>query len=437
MLSVLPSLRPRKRSTTRHGAGGIASRVIAVCMVATAASLAAVIYLRFDVSLAQAGSLGLAALLVMVLAEFFAAMQKEQATTRTRLVQANAAFDRLSGEIARIEARIDACEKALPRQVEENVEQRLTAVDAGLEGLSARLSELEEAAVARQAAPELPGVAYAAEDAAADAIRETAAPETLDAVRDAIDGGRLDVFLQPIVQLPQRRTRHYEALTRLRGEDGREILPDSYLPVAEPSGLMPRIDNTVFHRATRIAQRLSRRNAELAIFCNISLHTLSDGALLPRFIDYMSENPELARTLVLEIPQAVLDRMGPIEEESLASLTETGLRISVDHVHRIDIDGHAYARRGVRFVKIDAGVLLDPPPGAHIHVADMASLLARSNIELVATRIETESQMVDLLDYEVPLGQGLLFAPPRAVRGDLLDDPAQGIPWFKEEPAYI
>ena len=38
----------------------------------------------------------------------------------------------------------------------------------------------------------------------------------LDLVRRAIEANRIDIHLQPIVTLPQRRIRYYEALTRLR-----------------------------------------------------------------------------------------------------------------------------------------------------------------------------------------------------------------------------
>ena len=39
-------------------------------------------------------------------------------------------------------------------------------------------------------------------------------------VRGAIEANRIDLYLQPIVTLPQRKVRYYEAMTRLRTEDG-------------------------------------------------------------------------------------------------------------------------------------------------------------------------------------------------------------------------
>ena len=55
-----------------------------------------------------------------------------------------------------------------------------------------------------------------------------------------------------------------------------------------------------------------------------------------------------------------------------------------------------------------------------IHPQDFAGLLSRHGIELVAAKIESESVVVDLLDYDVKFGQGFLFSPPRPVRPEVM-----------------
>ena len=46
--------------------------------------------------------------------------------------------------------------------------------------------------------------------------------------------------------------------------------------------------------------------------------------------------------------------------------------------------------------------------------------MARSGIDLIGERIENESMVVDLLDYDVRFGQGFLFSAPRPVRAEAL-----------------
>ena len=80
------------------------------------------------------------------------------------------------------------------------------------------------------------------------------------------------------------------------------------------------------------------------------------------------------------------------------------------------------ADRSFRFLKVPAKLLLNKVRGVHgdIDPEDLADLLARSGIDLIAERIENEMTVVDLLDYDVRFGQGFLFSPPRPVRAEAL-----------------
>jgi cyclic-di-GMP phosphodiesterase TipF (flagellum assembly factor) len=66
-------------------------------------------------------------------------------------------------------------------------------------------------------------------------------------------------------------------------------------------------------------------------------------------------------------------------------------------------------------------------------------LLSRFGIELIAEKTESESTVVDLLDYEVKFGQGYLFSQPRPVKADVLQSvvplDARGRAKTEERPA--
>lgn len=272
------------------------------------------------------------------------------------------------------------------------------------------LAETEAGAEAEPARPDTP-------------LGHLADAELLEMVREAVQEGRIDVHLQPIVGLPQRRARYYEALTRLRAADGGMILPADYIRVAEPAGLMPMIDNLLLFRSVQIIRRLAQRNREVGILCNISAHTLVDSEFFPQFVDFMQSSVELARAIVFELPQATVDTAGPLEVESLYALRDQGYRFSLDHVVDLDLDLDRLSGLGFRFVKIDAALLLDGARhGAQIHPADLSSLLARYGIELIAEKIENEATVVELIDFDVAFGQGYLFSEPRPVRGELMQE---------------
>ena len=97
----------------------------------------------------------------------------------------------------------------------------------------------------------------------------------------AVEANRVDLFLQPIVTLPQRKVRYYEALARLRDDDGTLLSPDDFLGPAEGSGLMPAIDNLMVFRCVQVVRRLSTKNREVGLFCNMSASTLANGDRVP------------------------------------------------------------------------------------------------------------------------------------------------------------
>ena len=241
----------------------------------------------------------------------------------------------------------------------------------------------------------------------------------------AIEGGRIDLYLQPVVTLPQRKVRYYEAMTRLRTEDGTLILPSDFLAHAEQAGLIAKIDNMQMFRCVQVLRRLLLKNREIGLFCNVSVATLNDGEIFRQFFDFLEANRALSSSLTLEFTQSGFRNMGPIEQESLAGLIALGYRFSMDHVTDLRIGPRGLSELGVRFVKVPATLLLNKAgAAADIHAADLSDLLGRHGISLIAERIETEAVVVDLLDYDVRFGQGFLFSPPRPVRADALQGTA-------------
>jgi cyclic-di-GMP phosphodiesterase TipF (flagellum assembly factor) len=71
-------------------------------------------------------------------------------------------------------------------------------------------------------------------------------------------------------------------------------------------------------------------------------------------------------------------------------------------------------------------IAADHGRGLDIEVSDLASVLRRAGIKLVAERVEREEIVPDLIDLDVPLAQGFVFAAPRAVRSEVLSPPAAG-----------
>lgn len=428
----------------------LGTQLINVCILVIAVSLGLILYVRTGFTLIEAGLSATLAGLIMALAQGRAARLRERLEISNALQDLRSADEVLSHDLQALRGtaaviddlnrRVASLEAALPQDLLQQLDERIDAEIAYVK--SSLVGEMQTIEELVRTFADSAFVARAAEAAAdeqdpdfadgGDAAREFGPPAELEdarllaSVRRAIDDARIDLHLQPIVTLPQRKVRYYEVLSRLRGSDGEQIAPVDFLRVAEPAGLLAMVDNLVLFRAVQVVRRLIQRNREMGLFCNISAQALADADFFPHFVEFIERDKDIAGALVFEMTQATLNAAGPIEMESMIALQKAGFRFSMDHVTSLDIDPRELSELGFRFVKVNAGLLLlgGEKAGAQIHPADLSSLLARHGIELIAEKIEQEASVVNLLDFEVVYGQGYLFSEPRLVRGDLRADDA-------------
>jgi cyclic-di-GMP phosphodiesterase TipF (flagellum assembly factor) len=259
----------------------------------------------------------------------------------------------------------------------------------------------------------------------------------LKTVHDALSENRVDLYLQPVMTLPQRRTVFYESFTRLRDSTDRVMMPAEYLSIAEGEGLVPAIDNLLLFRCAQIVRRLARQDRKVGVFCNVALSSLGDETFFPQFLQFLSENRDLKEALIFELGQATFDARGAVEARNMAKLADLGFRFSLDKVQTLDLDFNDLQRSDVKFIKIAADLLIEqlldmdggaPIPSLRdIQAADFAQLTRRYGIEVIAEKCESERQIVDILELDITFAQGHLFGEPRAIKEAVLaetDPPA-------------
>ena len=421
----------------------ISAIFIAVCMVLIAGSIGAVLYLAFKLDAPTSAIVALAALTGMA----FYNTVSNRLRDRGDLGDQIADLSRGTGDLARQVAEIGRRLNAMETRVESTVSRARSVVDP----IAAEISELgslvrqiadtvaahesalqDQGALPARAAADAPGsdapLALSENDAITGArrFRGLSREGIGELIGKAVDANRIDLYLQPIVTLPQRKVRYYEALSRLRTEEG-DILPaGDFIEYAEAVGLMPKIDNLLVFRCVQVTRRLQMKSRDVGVFCNISASTLTDATGFKQFLDFMEANRALSNALMFEFTQEAYRNFGPLEHESLAALAERGFRFSMDHVADLRMEPKELASRSFRFLKVPAKLLLNPTGNAQsdIHPEDLADLLARAGIDLIAERIESEPMVLDLLDYDVRFGQGFLFSPPRPVRAEALQGSA-------------
>ncbi|MEA2882220.1 MAG: cyclic-di-GMP phosphodiesterase, flagellum assembly factor TipF [Bradyrhizobium sp.] len=409
-------------------------------MVLVAASLGLVLYSVAAVSMTESATVALTALTFMILYNAVSMRLRDRSDVGGQIADLSRGTADLARQVAEFGRRLAAVEGRVVSASSANADrvQTLSGEIAELGVLVQQLAasvaghdELLASGVPAAPRPRNePGyrqtdaadISAAADEPAAAAVSATpdgrSTAQILAAVKNAIDANRLDIYLQPMVTLPQRKVRYYEAVTRLRDDDDRVLTAEDFIGTAEAAGLMGRIDHMVLLRCVQVLRRLMVRNKEVGLFCNIAAATLGGRETFAQCLDFLDANRALAASLVLEFKQATFRNLGAVEAEHLAALAQRGYRFSIDHVSDLKIEPRELADRGVRFIKVPAALLLDQrrTSASDIHPSDLSDLLGRFGIDLIAERIEGERAVVDLLDYDVRFGQGFLFAAPRPLR---------------------
>jgi cyclic-di-GMP phosphodiesterase, flagellum assembly factor TipF len=424
-------------------------------MVLIAGSIGLLVHLRFGFTAAEAVLVGLALLTALAVYDAVAARLRDRAEASNQI----STLSRNSGDLARQLAEFGRRLNAMDEKVEQVLERSLQTAQplaAELEELSTLVTQLADSVAAHDrllaqtgaqtnAVPPLSDITAAKPREASVVVAAVSEPPVVAAapakpaeatvpafaglerdaiialVRDAIETAKIDLYLQPVVTLPQRKVRYYEAMSRLKAGNGEIVAAGDFLKYAEAGALMPRLDHLSVLRCVQVVRRLLLKNRDIGLFCNLSGTTLADSGF-PQLLELIEANRAIAPSLVFEFSQSAVRAMGPLEHESLAAVAALGFRFSIDNIADLRVEPRELNERGFRFIKTPAALLLNRAGAAStdIHPADLSDLLGRFGIDLIAGHIESESTVVDLLDYDVRFGQGFLFAPPRPVRAEAL-----------------
>ena len=176
--------------------------------------------------------------------------------------------------------------------------------------------------------------------------------EILDIVREGIRADRVEVFVQPIMSLPQRKVRFLECYTRISNAAGEIIVPEQYIDLARREGLVPAIDNLLLFRTVQLIRRDQKRRYDTLFFCNVASDSVSDKEFFSDFVDFVAENEKLASQLIFEFRQHDLEQADDSLLEKLRRLSALGFRFSLDGVRHINFDLAALARNQVKYIKI-------------------------------------------------------------------------------------
>jgi len=238
------------------------------------------------------------------------------------------------------------------------------------------------------------------------------------ALRSAIELREFELYFQPVVQLSDGSMTHVEALIRWDRPGHGLVLPASFIPTAEETGLIVPIGWWVLGEAVTQAAAWPElpggRSVEVAV--NLSARQLADAELVDVVSDVLDHTGLDPSRLCFEITESALVHDVEHAVASLNRLKALGVRIAIDDF------GTGYATLDyVRhfsmadYLKIDRAFVegVDRAGSQEAAIVSAAIALAKSlGFTVVAEGVETLFQMEALRALDCDLAQGYLFSRP-------------------------
>ena len=236
-------------------------------------------------------------------------------------------------------------------------------------------------------------------------------------LRRACERDELFVDYQPIVSLQNRTLIGFEALVRWRHPEFGLVPPKEFIPVAEETGQILTIGQTVLESACRQArewQETYPATPPLFISVNLSVKQFNQPGLVENIGELLQRFQLPPRCLKLEITESVFSDNIEAAVGLLTQLRQLGVQLSIDDFGT-GYSSLSYLQRfPIDTLKIDRSFVMQMMENEEnlAIVRTIVALAQNLGMDVVAEGVETEDQLKLLRKLECENGQGYLFSTP-------------------------
>jgi diguanylate cyclase (GGDEF)-like protein len=233
-------------------------------------------------------------------------------------------------------------------------------------------------------------------------------------LRDAIDGKKIYLHYQPIVDASTGKIVHLEALARWNHPELGNIPPDEFISMVEQMGLINILTMQVLDQSLKDLSKWNKQGYDLGVSVNLSVYSLQNLSLPDDINALLNGNGVAAEKVQLEITETALmhdlSRAGNI----LNILNELGLRLAIDDFGTGFSSLNYLKKLPVDALKIDKSFISDMCADAtdRAVVKTIIELGHNLGCHVVAEGVEDQATLDLLRQMEVDNIQGYFISKP-------------------------
>ena len=235
-------------------------------------------------------------------------------------------------------------------------------------------------------------------------------------LRAALEADQFVPAFQPKINFKSGRIGGCEALARWTREDGTTVSPGDFIPLAEETGLILEIGDTILRKACREAALWVQKGWRVPVAVNVSAAQLDDPLFCDRVLDAISDGGLPPALLELEITESMAIRDPNHVEAVLLPLRKMGVRLAIDDFGTGHSNLAILSRLNFDVFKIDKSYIsqLTLEPSAPALVEMILAMAHSLGHETVAEGIETAEQAAFLRARGCVFAQGFYYCRPLA-----------------------
>jgi hypothetical protein len=312
-------------------------------------------------------------------------------------------------------ASVGAFEAELRRKVME-LESQVTGLTEAAEQSQAELARLMHAQLREE------------NRRVAEATEEQLAPPPLDeniiqfdktgrarpagpATKEKEPEGALEIWFQPVVTLPGRKTRFFDSIPFLAPPAGTGEAKPAPAPVTN-------VANTCevgLGESLRFARELERKERGGGVIWHVNTALLSDLAAHRRTRSAMEANSRISDRLVVAIGHKDFSRLNRATQERLFAFKEKGFRVAISDLPDAEA-GRKCLKSGLFSLVIGSAEQMLSIGAAGTGPTTETIRFSEYSCEALAYGVTNENTAMALIDHDILLAQGDLFSPARPLR---------------------
>jgi diguanylate cyclase (GGDEF)-like protein len=233
-------------------------------------------------------------------------------------------------------------------------------------------------------------------------------------IRSALNENKIFYHLQPQFDLTHK-LRGFEALARMKDDNGNYISPVEFIPVAEKTGLVDRIDICVFEHAVQFIKNVAKDSGEeILLSVNVSVRHLMKNNFIEDVKRVLTKHNVPPSMIEIEITESIMIDSAEQALQRIDELKQMGMKVAIDDFGT----GYSSLSYLTNFpsdlLKIDKSFIdkMNQSESSRQYVAMIINIGHTLDLKVISEGVESPDQIEVLRDIGCDYIQGYVWGRP-------------------------